>query len=502
MLRPSSRPPSANRAWTILVVFFVVVRLLLPFVGRSAIEDPFYLRNAMGWALGDRLYDEVPHVAFPIVEAAYAALFRLVGGAPAAASWLTAALVLLYASAVRSLARDRLGDAAGLMGGGLVLFAAPVLAFHWFEREIASGAFAAAGAALLLGRKDPDPRRAVAAGAFLALALAAKLTALWAVLAVIAAAWSSGRGEAARAAFLTASATLLALTAWLTARHQGEFLVPTFLFFFFRGEAHDLPTRALVAWSHVGPLLALGLAALPPAFAKRLPLAGFASGVALLYAAHYTWIASSFWNHNVLDFLLPAALGAGSMTRLGRPGLAAAVLAAAVLALPQTGLLEAARPTWFPLGFGGPTGEASQRARWLAANSAPEAFVIADPEASLRAGRRSLVADWEIEPVVRGLIAEVRLSGLAGAWSRRKVPALLGGPRREADRVRLQGPLFQRRVLACSLFHMSPRLADSVRLREPACALEPLPPAVVRALEESEYRAEKVGGATGWRAPR
>ncbi|MBI4878471.1 MAG: glycosyltransferase family 39 protein [Planctomycetes bacterium] len=257
-----ARAPGA-RALLLLVAAGIGLRVLLVFLGRFCLDDGFYLQNAWRLGQGERPFEDFVHVAFPLVEWLYAPFLALAEDRLTAASLVTGGAVVATAVLLARLLGPACGAGAGLAAGLLYMVAAPIFAFHQFEREIWTNLGLAAAALALLRADAENDRRALTGGLLLGLTLACKLTAAVGAGALLLELLLQRRTRAAllaagSALFLVAAATLL-----LTARYDGEFLSQAFLFYFFKERA---PGRAQVGAAPAG-----GLArSLPPALALVL----------------------------------------------------------------------------------------------------------------------------------------------------------------------------------------------------------------------------------------
>lgn len=491
------------RAVATLCALGLAVRLLLLAFGRLSVVDGFYLEAAWRLAHGARAYEQCILVAFPPLEALYAALFSICGRPLAAASLLTGAAtiataVLLLVALARGHSRR-----AGLFAGALYLTAAPILAYHSFEREVWTNVGIAA-ALCLTAIRPLDARRAAILGLVLALAIAFKLTA--ALPAALILGWLAWRGEGRRAlaAGGVAALALLACALLLAASRGGEFVTQVFLFFFFKGEASPLAIRIELLRAYADPALALGLLG-APLLARDRRLAPYLLLVAA-WLAYYLALSPSFWTHNLIDVLLPACAVAGALLcrALERGAWAARFVAVAALAIGVRGA-GALPPEWYPHGFGGPDTSAIRDQVALLERESGKDDGVAVPTALLcvLADRQAFYSDYEIEPVVRGVLREVRMRGLEAALARRGTGAILGAPRGVAQPT-ISGELFQERIRHNAIVHVEPRLLDAIASGELSLLLDPLPPQTAKTLAAMAATGTRVtrvtlGAASGHR---
>ncbi len=498
-----ARAPGA-RALLLLAAAGLALRLLLVFFGRFCLDDGFYLQNAWLLAQGERPFEDFVHVAFPVVEWLYAPVLALAPDRLAAASLVTGAAVIATALVLARLLGRAQGAAAGLAAGLLYMVAAPVLAFHQFEREIWTNLGLAAAALALLRSDAASDRRALAGGLLLGLTLIFKLTAAAGAAALLLELLLQKRARAALLAGCVALFFLAAATLLLTARYDGEFLCQTFLFYFFKEQAKPLAERGLEMLRIIDVVLALGLVGLALALRERLSVLRCAQLLMAAWLLHYLLLSPSFWDHNALDLLLPASLGAGCFAGrvLARPRPLLIAVALLALAAGARGL-GSRRPAWFPHGLGGGATPLAgdQTALLNECSSASDLVLCPTPAVALAAGRRSFLGEIELEPLARGLLKEVRSRGLAAAWRRRHQGAALGAPlgTREPEPA---GSLFWERVTANTALHLLPRVTDAIRAGEIALLLEPLPEGLRPALRAAGYTEVRRGAAAGQLRPR
>ncbi len=477
----------------VLVAFGVVVRLLLVAFGRFYVDDGFYLANAFRIGLGHRPFEDFVHVAFPLIEACYAPLLAAADDRLAAASLLTGAVVILTSIGVAIWARRVAGPAAGFIAGAAYQVAAPVIAFHLFQRELWTNAGIAWAGALLFASRGHGDRRAATVGLLLALTVTFKLTAVVPAGALLVALLVEARRREALIAAGFGAAAFLATVLVFAARYQGEFVSQVFLFYFFKGSAAGFAARALTFTEHLSPVLlfgGLGLALV------RGPALRPARVVALAWLLHYSIVSSSFWDHNVLDFAVPAAIGAGALAARWWESRRRAVLAAVILGTVAVGTygIGERRPHWYPAGWGEhvPPLARAQVALLAEKSTRRDRSHVPTPMTAVVAGRVSFVGDYELEPVARGLVIELRRRGLAATWALREDGVAFGAPP-GVPIPPVPENRFVARVFANSLIQIAPRLIDAARARELAVLLQPLPSGVAEEALDHGYTKVEVG---------
>jgi hypothetical protein len=477
--RDPGRAGRYTGAFLAILLVGIAVRAALIAFGRTTVLDGFYLAAAFRLGAGDLPYRDFVHVAFPLLEALYAPFLALPGPLLSIASGVTGIAVIATSLLLFGFGAARHSKGAGIAAALLYLTAAPVLAFHAFERELYT-ALAFAGALYLLrDSRSHAPSLAVLAGVGICLcaALLAKLTAVVGTVAIGIELLMIGGVRALLVAAFAGILPFVAITLLLYGAYGAEFAVQVFVFYFFKGEAGTLSARALEMMRVVDPALALGLAG---AVVTSFLLVRTARPLLLLLAAwlaHYLLVSPSFWDHNAIDLLLPAAALGGLLigAALRRKPLWLAVAVAVIASLPNLrppGL----RPIWHPHGFGADVGHyVPYEVAVLEEFATSDDLVVApNPLTAAIARRRSFITDYELEPVARGVLADVRHHGLLGALRFREQGVLLGVPD-GLPRLESRGNLFQDRVEGNARFHLGPRVADAVLRGEIAVLIEPLP---------------------------
>lgn len=488
-----------RRALAGLALFALAVRLLLLAYGRSQVHDGFYLQSA--WFLGNGFapYEDFVIVAFPFLELLYAPLVAGSAHPIGAASLLSGVAVAATAVALALLVARHRGRAAGCIAGALYATAAPVLAYHSFEREPWTNAFLALAALALLSRAPGSDRRAALGGLLLALALAAKLTAAVGAAALLLELALQRRAREALIAAGVAAALLAILTLLLAARYGGEFVSQVLLFYFFKGEAAPLAQKLDTLARCLDPAFALGCVGLVAALARRTRGARPALLLAGAWLGHYLVVSPSLWDHNAIDLALPFAAAAGGLAAAlrARPRLLAAVASAAVL-LGIRGVGREA-PEWFPhgLGTGTPTREEEQAALLGRHSRAGERVAWSSSLAAVLADRPPYAGEFELEPVARGVLAELRRSGLCGAWARRRTGTVLGVPV-DPPALNPSASFFEQRILMNALTYTVPRLEDAVALRRVAVVEGTLGLLIRPALARAGYEQVAEDGVTAY----
>lgn len=224
----TARPQESSRASWYLVVLVAVLaiprlaRMLYPQVW---IEDEWYLNGALMLSRGALPYRDFPLPHFPLLEAALAAVFRIFPATIRTAEILTA-LAALGGSILVFLIGERLaGRAAGTIAALLVATSSVLFRYHVFEREVFD-ILPVLAAFWLLGKEN----RGVAAGVLLAIAMAIKLTAVAAFVAIVVQLLAERRRRDAWAVALTASGLMGGATVLLAAIFGTSFIVQVFVF--------------------------------------------------------------------------------------------------------------------------------------------------------------------------------------------------------------------------------------------------------------------------------
>lgn len=465
----------------------VLLRAALLVVGRDPITDGFYTQAAALLGRGKAPYEDFVHVAFPFVEGLYAAIAWL-DHPLAVASAITGLAVVATALALAHMARHQ-GRFTAVAAALLYLSAAPLIAFHTFEREIWSACFVALAAAIILPRPTTADDRAATCGLLLALALFSKLTAAIGVATLlIELLWR----RQVRAALIAASVLALAFLSGsllLYGRFGDEFASQVFLFFFMKGEAGAPAIRLTAMLTHIDANLALGAIGLLLLAFRRSHELRFAALFGAAWLLYYLVLSPSYWDHNAIDLALPAALGAAWLLDRARRRhpLGLAVLLAIGLLAGWRGL-GPQRPQWYPLGFGGsaPAVVAAEAAALRSWSDAGDLVQASTPIVAVAARRTTLFIDFEVEPVALATLAEVRVRGLLATLARRRHGADLGAPQ-AASTGAIDAPLFVARRDAAIRRHILPRLADAIRNRELRALSVVLPPGLSGLLDAHGY---------------
>lgn len=512
----NDRGPGLRICLLSVLVFGLAVRGWLLFHGRMTVLDSFYLNAAARLADGDTPYHDFTHVAFPLIEWLYALVFRHTEDVWRAASATTAIAAIGTALLLARTLHRHLGGVPSIVAGGAYLIAAPLVAYHAFEREVWTNL----GLATALWLTDRDSRDAVRMAVWLGIVLAItvlfKLTAAVGVLALLAFTFRRHGRESALLAASCCAATLLCATLVCLALYGAEFGTQVFVFFFFKGAAGGIAERAQTFLRAIDPTLALGLLGLLFARGRaRLPGEPFTLLIAA-WLAYYALLSPSYWDHNAIDLELPAAVGCGlfaAQLRTWRPRGAfdrGLIVAGALSTLFATHLLEDEESRWdgTPFGLGLDVGDLVRAEAAGLAACTPERspVVVANPLVAVLARRRPFVSDFELEPVARGVLQEIRLRGFAAAFARRHDGILLGAPDSRREPTADRANLFAQRVSGNTLLHVMPRWLDAAQHREIAAILAgPLPPDLEGVLTGMGY--QKINDPNfptlqGWRLPR
>lgn len=508
--------PGLRACLLIVLAFGVAIRGWLLFHGRMTVLDSFYLNAAARLAEGDTPYHDFTHVAFPFVEWLYAWVFRYADDLWRAASATTAIAAIGTSLLLVRTLRHPLGGWPSIVAAVAYLVAAPLVAYHAFEREVWTN-LGLATALWITNREGRDSvRTAIWLGVVLAVTVLFKLTAAVGVLALLALAWRRHGRECAILAAAICGVTLLGSTLVFLALYGAEFGTQVFVFFFFKGAAGGLAERAHTFLRAIDPTLAIGLLGLAFARGTARPRGEPFTLLLAAWLLYYALFSPSYWDHNAIDLELPAAVGCGMLVahlRTQRPrhafdhGLIAGSVVCAVLA---THLLEDEETRWdgTPFGLGLDVGEiVHSEAAGLAANT-PEgsAVVVANPLVAVLARRRPFVSDFELEPVARGVLQEIRLRGFAAAFARRRDGILLGAPVSRPEPQAAGASLFAQRVSGNTLLHVMPRWLDAAQHHEIAAILAgPLPSDLEGVLTGAGYQRiqdPRFPTLQGWCLPR
>ncbi len=477
-------------AW--IVVLGTLVRLLLVAFGRETVLDGFYLHAAWRIARGDAPYVDFTHVAYPTLEYLYALAFRLGFPPWATASLLTGVAVIATACLLGALLHQRYGRAVALTAALAYQCAAPMVAWHGFEREIWTNLGLAAALFLVVRRSVVSDKDAAFCGLLLALTISFKLTAIIGVLVI---ATEIVRRGSLRALAIAGAMTLLPLVALgllLFARYGAEFAVQVFAFYFFKGTAVSFAEKLRDFARYCDPALAIGVLGL--ALGPQCPRLRMLRWLAIAWIGYYLFASPSFWDHNTIDILLPCAAGVGIfLIHAFRARSKVRFAVALVLSFLCIHAFEDEDMRWnaYPYGLGNDvTADLANTARILGSLTHPDEFVVVpNPLHGVIANRVPFVGDFELEAVARGLLIEIRRGGLFKALARRDRGALLGEPE-GTPQFALSQNLFQDRIAGNVLVHLMPRILDAVKNRELGALISPLlPPDAMKVLASSGYVA-------------
>lgn len=493
----SSRSRDPNRVVLTLFVagvIAIIARGLLLAFGRQTVLDGFYLHGAWRMSLGDVPYHDFVHVAFPIVETIYAAAMRLGSDLLLTASATTGVAVIATALLLADFVRREHGAAAGIVAAAFYATSAHLCAYHAFEREVWTNLGLAWCAHVALSRHGAGDRKLAMFGVAIAFTILCKLTA---VIGVVALLFAAARREGLRAAVLPAAIAgsfVVAATALLFASHGAEFTTQVFAFFFWKGESASISTRLLEIARSAEPALAIGVLG-ACAVGLRSDAATTSRILLVAWLGYYAFLSPSFWDHNAIDFLLPASALAGVFLVDAIGGRAWGRLALALgVAIAATHAFEPRSSRWigFPHGFGADVSRQLALDRGVLESHSREGdWVFApNPLTAAIARRRPFVSDFELEPVARGLLREFRIRGVVDALARRRDAVVLGSPEsRPLERQSGTASRFADRVNANTLVHLVPRWLDAITRREIAVILAgDLPDNFTKTLRDARYR--------------
>jgi len=216
----------------------LVAVLIVPRVARMLhpqvwIEDESYLNASLMLAQGFLPYRDFPLPHFPLLEAMLAVIFRVAGASIRSAEVLTQTAAFAGSLLVFALGRRVDGLLTGVAAALVFATSALLFRYHVFEREVFLVVPVLAAVLLamrVVDNREESPKRAAAIGLLLFVALAFKLTAVAALVAVALQLWLGGRRRSAAIVVACALGALAVLAAVLAATFRTNFIVQVFLF--------------------------------------------------------------------------------------------------------------------------------------------------------------------------------------------------------------------------------------------------------------------------------
>ena len=417
-----------------LLVAARIIRLVHPQVW---IEDESYLNGSLMLAQGFLPYRDFPLPHFPLLEAILAAVFRVAGASIRSAEIVTQTAAFAGSVLVLVLGR-RLDKLASGIAAALVFSTSALLfRYHVFEREVFL--IVPVLAAVLLASREAEgqnasPARAAGIGFLLFAALAIKLTAIAALVAVLLHLWLHRRGRSAMIVLVCALGTLGVFAAVLTASFGTNFIVQVFLF------------RAVHA---AFPSLGVKLDELR--LTMDVSLAAGTAGIVLIawFGRVRHWISvllqlgcgfvvlvvlnPTYWAHTGIELLPWLSLTAGFLISRAVPALfpgtstgssgprAPAIVCATVAMLVVLFVAPIENLNWqagdgSPYGFGyRDRAELEAVGRYVREHSAAEDLVVTPPIIAFVANRRELVPYLELAGLVDDLDRAVKEGGYLAA---------------------------------------------------------------------------------------
>ena len=216
-----------------LVVLLIAPRIIRLAHSQVWIEDESYLNGSLMLAQGFLPYRDFPLPHLPLLEAMLAVVFRVAGASIRSAEVLTQTAAFAGSLLVLALGRRLDGMATGIAAALVFSTSALLFRYHVFEREV----FLVVPllAAVLLASRDVDdrdesPTRPAAIGVLLFIALAIKLTAIAALVAITLQLWLQRRRRSAVIVLACALGALGAFAAVLASAFGTSFIVQVFLF--------------------------------------------------------------------------------------------------------------------------------------------------------------------------------------------------------------------------------------------------------------------------------
>ncbi len=426
---PSPPATQSPALLAFVLTLTLVPRLLVLLRDRIWVEDEAYLSCASLISHGVAPYAGFNLQHFPFLEGLLAALFRLTGPSVRSVEVVTQVVVVIATTLVFAIGRRLAGTGTGSVAALIFAWSPLLLRYHVFEREVFVVAFLLAATHLVVTSDQADSwRRHAAAGAVLALAPLAKLTAVGAAGTLLA--WVTVVAPARRRALpvgigfalVAGGATAAASLAW-----GRTFLTQVVLF----GLAH--PTSAgradkLAEYGRDGVdrLLLATLAALAALLVSgQLRRWSLVAALAVATFVLGPVLKPVVWSHNAVEILPWASLLVGwlvvetvqrvrNVARGGLDRAAERTATVALLALVATAVVVAAllpaetgrEDRWLA------RAELAAMAVELAAVQPPAAPVVAPAIVSYAADRRDVVPYPEIDGAMREIADRVRGRGL------------------------------------------------------------------------------------------
>lgn len=403
-----------------------IARLAYPQVW---IEDDAYLHGAFMLSRGLLPYRDFPLPHPPLLEGMIAAIFLVAPVTVRSAEVFTQAFAFAGSALVFAVGR-RLADTATGTSAALVFATSSLLfRYHLFEREVFVVVPTLAAVLVTLNRDESErPVRAMAAGVLIAAAMAIKLTAIAAGVAVVVYLAMDGRRRPAIAAAATAGVVAGAFAVILWARFGTDFVVQVLVFRAVHAAFPSLGVKLDEMRYTMDVSLALGAGGVALIVWRRearrwaAPLTQLAIGLVVLVLLNPT-----YWAHTGIELLPWLSLAAGyQLTAIVRAlapsarrrGPALACLGASVVLLMSVVPIrnlnwEAGDSSVYGFGYRD-RNELETMGRSIRERSSPDALVAVPPILAFIANRREAVPYAEIAGTIDELTAAVRRGGY---WS-------------------------------------------------------------------------------------
>ena len=432
-----------SRARTIaaLLLLLAVPRLARIAYPQVWIEDESYLNGAFLLARGFLPYRDFPLPHLPLLEMLLASIFQIAPIAIGTAEIFTQTAAF-GASVLVFFAGRRLGDTLTGASAALVFATSGLLfRYHLFEREVFVVVPVLAAFLIALPREHErdSTRRAVVVGVLMFAALAVKLTAIAALVALALQLHLAGRRRFALATVVTTMGLLALAMIVLAARFRTDFIVQVFVFRAVHAAFPSLGVKVDELRYSMDVSFAFGVAGAALILLRRDfrawagPLLQLASGAIVL-----VFLNPTYWAHTGIELLPWLSLAAGYLVsaflrsmapRRGRrssarPPSRALTFACAGAAVLLLLFVSPIRNLNWEAGDGSVDGfgyrdrrELETLGEFVRAHASSDELVATPPIIAFIANRREVVPYAEIGGEIQELTAIVARDGYAAALS-------------------------------------------------------------------------------------